>query len=72
LTITSSAILSRRIEQLGQWLLLSESLLGIIAALGPDAPEISSSLTALRSGQHDLGLGIVFGSNIVNLAALLD
>jgi len=71
LTVTSSAVLSRRIEQLGQWLLLSESLLGIIAALGSDAPEISSSLSALRNGQHDLGLGIVFGSNILNLAALL-
>ncbi len=71
LTVISSAILSRRIEQFGQWLLLSESLLGIIAALGSDAPEISSSLAALRSGQHDLGLGIVFGSNILNLAALL-
>ncbi len=71
LTVTSSAILSRRIEQIGQWLVLSESLLGIIAALGSDAPEISSSLSAMRSGQHDLGLGIVLGSNILNLAALL-
>lgn len=50
---------------------MSESLLGIIVALGSDAPEISSSLSALRSGQHDPGLGIVFSSNILNLAALL-
>jgi cation:H+ antiporter len=71
LTVTSSAVLSRRIEQLGKWLLWSESLLGILAALGADAPEISSSLSALRRGQHDLGLGIVFGSNILNLVALL-
>lgn len=39
--------------------------------MGSDAPEISSSLSALRSGQHDLCLGIVFSSNILNLAALL-
>lgn len=71
LTMTASAVLSRRIEQLGTWLLLSESLLGIVAALGSDAPEIASSLTALRSGNHDLGLGIVLGSNIFNLAGLL-
>ena len=71
LTVTASAVLSRRIEQLGKWLLLSESLLGIVAALGADAPEISSSISALRSGNYDLGLGIVLGSNIFNLAVLL-
>jgi cation:H+ antiporter len=71
LTVTASTVLSRRIEQLGKWLRLSESLLGIVAALGADAPEISSSISALRSGNHDLGLGIVLGSNIFNLAALL-
>ncbi|MDQ6735411.1 MAG: hypothetical protein M3Z35_15055, partial [Nitrospirota bacterium] len=71
LTVTASAVLSRRIEQFGKWLLLSESLLGIIAALGADAPEISSAISAMRSGNHDLGLGIVLGSNIFNLAILL-
>ena len=71
LTVVSSIVLSRRIEQLGKWLRLSESLLGLVAALGANAPEISSAITALRQGQHDLGLGIVLGSNIFNLAALL-
>lgn len=71
LTVLSSIVLSRRIEQLGKWLRLSESPLGIVTALGADAPEISSAITALRSGQHELGLGIVLGSNIFNLAALL-
>lgn len=71
LTVTASTVLSRRIEQLGKWLRLSQSLLGIAAALGADAPEISSSISAMRSGNHDLGLGIVLGSNIFNLAALL-
>jgi cation:H+ antiporter len=67
LTVTASAVLSQRIKQLGKWLLLSESLLGIIAALGADAPEISSSIAAFRHGNHELGLGIVLGSNIFNL-----
>ena len=71
LTALSSIVLSRRIEQIGKWLRMSESMLGIVAALGADAPEISSAITALRNGQHDLGLGIVLGSNIFNLAALL-
>jgi cation:H+ antiporter len=68
--VVSSIVLSRRIEQLGKWPRLSESLLGVVAALGANAPEISSAITALRQGQHDLGLGIVLGSNIFNLAAL--
>ena len=71
LSVVASIVLSRRIEQLGAWLHLSESLVGIVAALGADVPEISSAITALHAGQPDLGLGIVLGSNIFNLAALL-
>lgn len=71
LTAAASAVLSRRIEQLGNWLRLSQSFLGIVAALGADSPEISSSISALYHGHNDLGLGIVLGSNIFNLAALL-
>ncbi len=71
LTIVASVVLSRRLKQVGTSLQMSQSLLGIVAALGSDAPEISSAITALRGGEHDLGLGIVLGSNIFNLAALL-
>lgn len=71
LSVMASVVLSRRLEQLGAWLRFSQSLMGIVAALGADAPEISSAITALHGGHHDLGLGIVFGSNIFNLAALL-
>jgi cation:H+ antiporter len=71
LTLVSSIVLSRRIEQLGKWLRLSESLLGIVAALGANAPEISSAISAMGAGRRDLGLEIVLGSNIFNLAALL-
>jgi cation:H+ antiporter len=71
LSVLSSIVLARRLEQLGAWLGMSESLLGIVAALGSDAPEISSAIAAMHSGQHDLGVGIVVGSNIFNLAALL-
>lgn len=46
-------------------------MLGILTALGADAPEISSSITALAAGQHELGVGVVLGSNTFNLAALL-
>jgi cation:H+ antiporter len=71
LIVIASIILSRRLAQVGMWLRLSASLLGLIAAFGADAPEIASSLSALQAGEHDLGLGIVIGSNLFNLATLL-
>lgn len=71
LTVIASIVLARRLEQCGSWLQIPAALLGMIAALGADAPEISSAITALRAGNHDLGLGIVIGSNIFNIASLL-
>jgi cation:H+ antiporter len=69
--IGASAVLARRIEQVGSRLQISESLLGLVAALAADSPEITSSVTALRNGQHAVGIGVVLGSNVFNLAALL-
>lgn len=71
LSIAASAVMAHRVDQLGVALGLSEGMLGIVTAIGADAPEISAALTALSSGQHELGLGVIFGSNIFNLAALL-
>lgn len=71
LVLVSSAVLSTALERVGAWLRFSAGLLGLLTALGADSPEISSALTALQSGHHDLGLGVVFGSNLFNLAALL-
>jgi cation:H+ antiporter len=71
LATASSAVLSHRLDQVGTHLGLSEGLLGLVTALGADSPEIATAVTALVSGQHDLGGGVIFGSNIFNLAALL-
>jgi cation:H+ antiporter len=43
----------------------------LLAALGADAPELASAVTAILSGARDVGLGVVLGSNLFNLAALL-
>jgi cation:H+ antiporter len=50
---------------------MSEALLGMVAALAADAPEITSAVTALAHGQAAVGAGVVVGSNVFNLAALL-
>jgi cation:H+ antiporter len=71
LSIVSSAVLGRRLEQLGRRLVFTEALLGIVTALGADAPEIAAAVAALQGGHQNLGLAIVFGSNVFNLAALL-
>jgi Sodium/calcium exchanger protein len=49
---------------------LSEGLLGVIAALAADAPEVTSAVTALAYHQQRVGAGVVIGSNVFNLAAL--
>lgn len=67
----ASEILVRGIDRIGAALRLSGGLIGLVAALGADSPEISSALVALFSGARDVGIGVIFGSNIFNLAALL-
>ena len=71
LSIAASAVMAHRVDQVGASLGLSEGMLGMATALGADAPEISVAITAIASGQHDLGMSVIFGSNIFNLAALL-
>lgn len=63
--------LTTELETLGARLHFSEALLGIVTALGADSPEICSAFTALMSNHHDVGYGVVLGSNIFNLAGLL-
>ena len=67
----SSFVLTVALERIGASLSLSEGLLGLVTALGADAPEISSSVMARSAGHNELGVGVVLGSNIFNLAALL-
>jgi len=59
------------LERVGARLGLSEALLGLLAALAADAPEITSAVTALARHDQHVGAGVVIGSNVFNLAALL-
>ena len=56
---------------MGARLGLSEALLGLLAALAADAPEITAAVTALVRHDQRVGAGVVIGSNVFNLAALL-
>ena len=70
-SLGSSWILVSRLERLGERAGMSEALLGMVAALAADAPEITAAVTALAHGQAAVGAGVVVGSNVFNLAALL-
>ena len=70
-SLGTSWVLVSRLERVGESLGLSEALLGILAALAADAPEITASITALLHHQATVGAGVVLGSNVFNLAALL-
>jgi len=70
-SLSTSWLLVSRLERVGERLGLSEALLGMVAALAADAPEITSAITALANGQQRVGAGVVIGSNVFNLAALL-
>jgi cation:H+ antiporter len=63
--------MARGLTRLGVKLGLSDGLLGLLAALGADAPELSSAVIAILAGAGSVGVGVVVGSNLFNLAALL-
>jgi cation:H+ antiporter len=71
LTVVSSIVLARELDRIGERLGFSEALLGIVTALGADAPEIASAVAALVAGHKETGVGVVIGSNVFNLAGLL-
>jgi cation:H+ antiporter len=70
-SLAASWVLVARLERIGARVGLTEALLGMLAALAADGPEITASITALIAGHARIGAGVVIGSNVFNLAALL-
>jgi cation:H+ antiporter len=70
-SLATSWVLVTRLERVGERFGLSEALLGVVAALAADAPEITSAVSAISQHQRTIGAGVVVGSNVFNLAALL-
>jgi cation:H+ antiporter len=70
-SLATSWLLVTRLERIGERLGMSEALLGMVAALAADAPEITAAVSALASHQLTTGASVVLGSNVFNLAALL-
>ncbi len=70
-SLAASGVLVTRLERICARLGTSEAILGLIVALAADGPEITSAIAALLGGSHDVGVGVILGSNAFNLAALL-
>ena len=70
-TLAAAGYFARRLDRLGIRLGFPEALIGLLTALAADAPELSSALIALLTGEHDVGVGVVVGSNLFNLAAMI-
>src|SRR5262249_29039347 len=70
-SLSASYLLVTRLERIGEWLGLSEGLLGVLAALAGAGPELTAAVAALAMHQNQVGAGVVIGSNVFNLAALL-
>lgn len=71
LTLAATVVFARELDRSSERLGVSEGLHGILTALGADAPEISTAVAALVSSHAKIGVGVVIGSNVFNLAALL-
>jgi cation:H+ antiporter len=70
-TLAASALFARRLDVLGVRLGIPEAVLGLLTALAADGPELSSGVTALLRGEHGVGIGVLVGSNVFNLAAMV-
>ena len=71
IVLGAAAWFTRRLEALCDRLDLSAGILSILGALGANIPNYGASIVAIANGQQDVGLGIIIGSNIYNLAIIL-
>ncbi len=70
-TLAAAALFARRLDRLGIRLGIHEAVLGLLTALAADAPELSSGLTAMVRGDRGVGVGVLLGSNVFNIAAMV-
>jgi cation:H+ antiporter len=70
-TLAAARTFARRLDILGVRFGLSETVIGLLTALAADGPEITSAVAALASGQRAVSAGVVVGSNVFNIAAMI-
>jgi cation:H+ antiporter len=71
LTLAAASFFADKLDHVGPRLGLPESAVGLLTAVAADTPEIASAIVALVSGDKEASLGVVLGSNVFNLAAMV-
>jgi cation:H+ antiporter len=70
-TLGAAGFFARRLDRVGSRLGLPEAVLGLLTALAADGPELTSAIVALAKGAGVVSLGVLLGSNVFNLAAMV-
>jgi cation:H+ antiporter len=70
-TLAAARLFVQRLDLLGVRFGLSETVIGLLTAVAADGPELASALVALASGKRAVSAGVVIGSNIFNIAAMV-
>lgn len=72
LLILASRVLVWGAVEIARGFGVSDLIIGLtIVALGTSLPELASSVMATRSGEHDIALGNILGSNLFNTLAVV-
>lgn len=72
LVIKTADIFVDNLVDIGEAKGISQIILGVTAsAIGTSLPEFGSAMIAVLSGSPDIGVGVVIGSNIWNIAGIL-
>lgn len=70
--IKSADLFVDSLVEVGESFGISQIILGVTAsAIGTSLPEFGSAMIAVFSGNPDIGVGVVIGSNIWNIAGIL-
>jgi cation:H+ antiporter len=70
-TLAAAGLFARRLDGLGVRLGIPEAVLGLLTAFAADGPELSSGVTAMVRGERGVGVGVLLGSNVFNIAAMV-
>ena len=72
LLVLSAQTLVAAATSIAESLGVSAAIIGLtVVALGTSLPELAASVTCVLKGHHDLAIGNIVGSNILNLLAVL-
>lgn len=71
ITMAAAAWFARRLEAICDRLELSVGVLSILGALGANIPNYVAAIDAIAHGSTEVGLGIIVGSNVYNIALIL-